>query len=269
MMSGRIFGSKPASSNNPLMPLSVKEWHDRFTVQAGWTRALREQLFNSLNISRGSRLLEAGSGTGAVAGDLARDRPGTWYCCDIRERYSQAASRFFPTLKCLSADVHTLPFPDSAFEIVFCHYFLLWVEDPLGCLKEMRRVTRSGGTIAALAEPDYGGRLDYPENFSHLKELQIAGLKEKGADPFLGRKLSALFQQAGIQHVQAGVYQGRWKGTPTSEEISSEWKVLQEDLASQLTKEELRKLKLQEEQAWSNQHRMLFVPTFYAWGKAP
>jgi len=251
------------------MPFSVEEWHDRFTVQAGWTRVLREQLFNSLNITRGSRVLETGSGTGAVAGDLSRGRPGTWYGCDIREDYSNAASRFFPTLKFLSADVHTLPFPGSVFEIVFCHYFLLWVEDPLSCLKEMRRVTKPGGTIAALAEPDYGGRLDYPENFSQLKELQIAGLKEKGADPFLGRKLASLFQKAGIQHVQAGVYQGSWKAPPTPEEFSSEWKVLQDDLASQLTKEELRELKNQEEQAWNNQRRMLFVPTFYAWGKAP
>ena len=89
-----------------------------------------------------------------------------------------------------------LPFPTNYFDITLCHYFLMWVKKPLMVLEEMRRVTRVGGWIACLAEPDYGGRLDYPAS-ELWEELLLESLS--APDPFIGRKIRTLFLEVGLQ----------------------------------------------------------------------
>jgi hypothetical protein len=46
-----------------------------------------------------------------------------------------------------------------------------------------------------------------------------------------------------------------------------EWKVLREDLGSQVSQRELDRYERIDRVAWQAGTRMLFVPTFYAWGK--
>jgi SAM-dependent methyltransferase len=73
--------------------------------------------------------------------------------------------RIWQRAQCNSqADRHTLPF-QPVFDVTFCHFLLLWVSNPEKVVAEMGRVTRPGGSVR-LAEPDYGGRIDYPESLS-------------------------------------------------------------------------------------------------------
>ena len=88
-------------------------------------------------------------------------------------------------------DAHQLPLADGCFDVCLCHFLLLWVTDPIQVLQEMYRVTRSGGVVMALAEPDYGSRIDYPQELSLLGKWQMDSLEQQGADPFIGRKLRA------------------------------------------------------------------------------
>ncbi len=52
----------------------------------------------------------------------------------------------------------------------------------------MYRVTRSGGWVAALAEPDYGGLVTCPPSDDSSEERELGDL---GANTRLGRELSA------------------------------------------------------------------------------
>jgi SAM-dependent methyltransferase len=160
-----------------------------------------------------------------------------------------------------------LPYADESFDIVFCHFLLLWVSDPLGALYEMRRVTRPGGSLLALAEPDYSARLDKPKELAVLGALQAESLQKQGADVTLGRRLADLFDQAGIELVETGAIK-RPKGeafTPADWEI--EWEVLEHDLAGFASREEIRRLKYLDAQARARGKRVLHVPTYFAWGR--
>jgi SAM-dependent methyltransferase len=46
-------------------------------------------------------------------------------------------------------DAHHLDFPDATFDLAYTRYVLEHVADPRQVLREMRRVTRSGGRVAA------------------------------------------------------------------------------------------------------------------------
>jgi SAM-dependent methyltransferase len=169
------------------------------------------------------------------------------------------------------ADAHHLPYPVASFDLALCHFLLLWVNDPLKVLLEMKRVTRPGGAVLALAEPDYAARIDYPPELSELGRWQQVSLQRQGADTLLGRRLPGLLAAAGLQQVESGVLGAQWTGSgPSPAERAAERAVLEYDLA--LLPEARPALDLLmplDESAWRRGQRVLFVPTFYAWGRVP
>jgi SAM-dependent methyltransferase len=258
------------------MPLSTAQWHTRYTRQAGWTAGLRSYLFERHNIASAKRVLDCGSGTGALeAGDgLGSSFRGMLVGLDInRLNLAYAKSLALPATW-VQGDGLQLPFTAESFDIVFCHFFLLWVSDPLQALRELRRVTRQGGRVIALAEPDYGGRIDFPPELETLASWQQASLRHQGANPLLGRRLGWMFHQAGLEQIETGVLGAQWSGAPAPEELASEWEVLKSDLEgmpgageSSPWQEEYKKLMQLDESAWESGERVLYVPTFFASGK--
>ena len=53
------------------MPLTPLDWHDRFSLQARWTRELRHYLYKRAGLEAARRVLEVGCGSGVVLGELA------------------------------------------------------------------------------------------------------------------------------------------------------------------------------------------------------
>jgi len=251
------------------MPLSIQDRQNRFLIQAQWTRALRLYFFELLNIQQMGKILDMGCGTGALLPDLQSLSPADIFGSDILEEHLLVARQACPDCHLNSADVHHLPYPDNIYDLVLSHYFLMWVENPTKAVEEMIRITKPGGYIVAFAEPDYGGRIDFPPEFNAMKDYQISGLLKAGADPRMGRKLQSLFLESGLVDIQTGVYEGRWEQKPSREEIESEWQVLMEDLTGLLSPVELGALKIDELAAWENGSRLIYVPTFYSWGKVP
>jgi hypothetical protein len=148
-----------------------------------------------------------------------------------------------------------LPFP-----------FDVGVNDPLLALMEMKRITRSGGAVLALAEPDYDSRVDKPDELVQLGLWQAESLRRQGADPGLGSRLAFLFQQAGIRLVETGTMQGNQEYPPTQVESTLEWAVLESDLEGWIPAQEICRMKKLDRQAWERSERVLHVPTHFAWG---
>ncbi len=150
-----------------------------------------------MNLFHAKKVLEVGSGTGSILRELQTINPKAevvgldWNL--IALKYSLIES-LNPHNVCGKGEL--LPFSSDNFDITLCHYFLMWVKEPLTVLKEMTRVTRVGGWIACLAEPDYRERLDYPGS-ELWKELLLESLS--APDPLIGRKLRALFFQVGLK----------------------------------------------------------------------
>jgi len=249
------------------MPLTTLDWHNRFSIQAQWTRALRLYFFNLLKSVPLKYILDIGCGTGALLPDLQSLTAANIIGADINLENLLHAKRTCPDCDLSSADVHQLPFEDNSFDLVLCHYFLLWTGHPVSALEEMRRITKNNGYVVAFAEPDYGGRIDYPPEFINIREYQITSLLNAGADPRMGRKLKSLFAPNEFSDPVCGVYEGTWSRDLSREEIDSEWRVLEDDLSSILSESELQVLKKYDLAAWEKGTRLIYVPTFYAWAK--
>ena len=241
------------------------DWHSRFLQQAAWTRDLRLYLFERAGLSRARRVLEVGCGTGAIL----REGPATSaiHGLDLDPARLVEAHSHAPLAALTCGDALRLPYPAGSFEITFCHFLLLWVRNPLAALLEMKRVTRPGGSVLALAEPDYASRVDRPAALAPLGRWQAESLRRQGADPALGSRLAALFHQAGIQPVETGIIQEGREHSSTPAERTLEWAVLEADLAGWVPAHEIQKMKLLDQQAWDRGERVLHVPTYFAWGE--
>jgi SAM-dependent methyltransferase len=252
------------------MKLSTEQWHQRFMEQSKWTAPLRAFLFSQAHIENSRHILEVGCGTGAVTQDCSKYIEVKTTGIDIsldRVIYAQKhdlSSRF----NC--ADVLSLPFSSQQFDIVFCHYFFLWLADRGSqALHEMSRVTRAGGVILALAEPDYQARIDYPPVLAQLGKLQTQSLMDQGAIPDMGRRLPELFSNAGLIDIRFGQsgFQNNVSNPPSW--LESEWVTYQSDLSGCLSQQEIEGYKILDAAAWNAGKRVLLIPTFYAIGVVP
>ena len=240
------------------------EWHKRFVQQAGWTSELRGYLFKRVGMEAAGRVLEVGCGTGAILSGLATG--ATVHGLDRDPARLAEAHRQAPQAQLACADALGLPYASGVFDITFCHFLLLWVQDPLQALREMKRITRQGGHILALAEPDYSARVDKPDELAPLGLWQAESLRRQGADPGLGGRLPELFRQAGIRPVETGRLQRDGEHPPGPAERELEWAVLEADLAGWAPQQEIQRLKGLDEAAWERGERVLYVPTCWVWG---
>ncbi len=244
------------------------DWHARYLQQAGWTGGIRQYLYNKAGLAQARRVLDVGCGTGALLLDLPLHTSAQAHGLDLNREHLAEARRHAAQAHYTQADAAHLPYPDGCFEAVFCHFVLLWVRSPLQVLQEMKRITRPGGALLALAEPDYGGRIDYPSELAQVGAWQAQSLRAQSADPEIGRKLRGLFAAAGLERVETGLLGGQWSSDMQAADVL-EWQVLEDDLRflpQPPAPGEVQRLRRLEQDALRRGERLLFVPTFYAIG---
>jgi SAM-dependent methyltransferase len=241
------------------------DWHRRYLQQAQWTRDLRAYVFKQAGLNSASVILEVGCGTGAILAELPDH--ALLHGLDI-DPAGLAQCRFHaPSAILVQGNAVQLPYLNKSFDIVYCHFLLLWVKDPLQALLEMRRVAKKGGHILAFAEPDYTARVDMPRELVPLGQWQADALRRQGADPGMGARLADLFFRAGIELLETGTIQSAEKD-PSAEDWETEWAVIESDLAGFIPREDVHKMKRLDQQARTQGERTLHVPTYFAWGHA-
>ena len=242
-------------------------WHTRFTQQSGWTRPLRSHLYKKAGLQDASLVLEVGCGTGAILSDLPSLTDARIHGVDLEYARLREANMHVASARFVNANALALPYANRLFEICFCHFLLLWVGDPIQVLREMHRVTCKGGAILVMAEPDYGQRIDTPQEMARLGELQTLSLQTQGADPTIGSRLPSLFTQAGIHLIEYGTLQRFSPEALKTEDWELEWRVLESDLEGVLLLSEIASLKRIDLEARLKGQRTLYVPTYFAWGR--
>ena len=116
-----------------LMP---EEWHRWFSVQAGWTQPTRMWLYQQAGLAQARDILEGGCGTGVITTELVRQysgRPRQLVGLDLdvdkltfaHDRRQVGSSG--DSVSYVQGDAHALPYPDGSFDVVVCHYLLLWL----------------------------------------------------------------------------------------------------------------------------------------------
>jgi SAM-dependent methyltransferase len=241
--------------------------HNQYQTQAGWTAAIRAQWFDRLALQPSQSVLEVGSGTGVIISEIGLMHNCRTFGLDIDPQAVQFARKVDSNTHYTIGDGESLPYPASAFDVTICHFLLLWLESPQRVLAEMRRITRPGGWVLALAEPDYGGRIDYPPEISALGQRQDEALRRQGCDTQIGRKLRALLHQLDLEDIRVGVLGGDWEDNSIEGIQDSEWQMLTHDLKDTISPNKLHLLHQLDQNAWIEGSRILFVPTFYGGGR--
>ena len=106
-----------------------------------------------------------GCGPGALAAELvARLGAESVAAVDPSPGFAEACRSRLPGVDVRSASAESLPFPDATFDRTLAQLVVNFVTDPPAGVAEMRRVTRSGGTVAA-AVWDYAGEMTLLRRF--------------------------------------------------------------------------------------------------------
>jgi len=192
-------------THKPKIPLSqLNDFVKKLELQAIETSEERIPLYMRVGLKDAKHILDVGCGSGVVTRDIAHLTKGKVIAIDEFKDLIDVARKVlkpYSNVELRVGNVEDLPFEDEAFDIVTCNLFLMWVEDPQKAVNEMARVTRSGGTVLASLEPDYGGKLHWPENPKIDPVFAGKAIRERGGDPHIGRKLRSIFVKAGLNTV--------------------------------------------------------------------
>jgi SAM-dependent methyltransferase len=162
------------------------------------------------HLAPGLDILDVGSGPGTITVDLAR-RVGSGRVvgidsvADVVEKAQERAeSEGVSNVEFAVGDAYALEFPDDSFDIVHAHQVLQHLSDPVAALREMRRVTKPGGIVAA-RDVIYLGASWFPllPGLADWMRIYQDVARANGGDPNAGRALKALARQAGFAEVES------------------------------------------------------------------
>jgi SAM-dependent methyltransferase len=136
-----------------------------YEAQMGrWSRRLAPLLIGFARLNGRGRVLDVGCGTGSLSFALAHV-PGieAIHGVDLSVPYIQHAQAQVTDARVRFdvADACKLPFPDGSFDNSLSCLMLQFVPDASIAVREMRRVTRSGGTVAATTWDTRGGHVSF------------------------------------------------------------------------------------------------------------
>ncbi|MDH2391998.1 class I SAM-dependent methyltransferase [Streptomyces sp. HNM0663] len=175
-----------------------------------WRTAANSAAYLVGELRPGMEVLDVGCGPGTITADLAElVAPGRVTGVDAAEDVlsrarATAEARGLDTVRFAVADVHALDFPDDSFDVVHAHQVLQHVGDPVGALREMRRVCRPGGIVAA-RDSDYQAFTWFPEvpGLDAWQRVYRQVARASGGEPDAGRRLLSWARQAGFADVTA------------------------------------------------------------------
>jgi SAM-dependent methyltransferase len=123
-----------------------------------WSRLLSAKLVDFADVHAGQRVLDVGCGTGALTCELvARLGHDRVSASDPSKPFVAAMHTRFPSVDVRQAPAEALPYADDAFDAALSQLAVHFMKDPVAGLREMARVTRHGGVIAASVW-DHGGQ---------------------------------------------------------------------------------------------------------------
>jgi ubiquinone/menaquinone biosynthesis C-methylase UbiE len=134
---------------------------DGYELQMGrWSRRLAPLFIDFAGITDGECILDVGCGTGNLTFALSQNsRIGAIQGIDLSPIYVEhaRANARDPRLDFQIGDACTLPFADASFDHALSLLVLQFIPKPDLAVREMCRVTRPGGTVAAATWDARGG----------------------------------------------------------------------------------------------------------------
>jgi SAM-dependent methyltransferase len=178
--------------------------YDRFMGR--YSVPLAPRFAEFAGVAAGQRVLDVGCGPGALTVELVRwlGADAVW-AVDPSESFVAAVRDRHPGVRVQWAAAETLPFEDRLFDAALAQLVVHFMADPVVGLREMARVTRTRGVVAACVWDHAGGRGPLSVFWKAVRELdpdvedesQLAGARQG--------HLAELFREAGLREVWQGV----------------------------------------------------------------
>ena len=175
--------------------------YDRFMGR--YSAPLALQFAELAAVEAGQRVLDVGCGPGALTTELVRRLgPGNVSAVDPSEPFVAAAQERHPGVSVQRAAAEELPFEDRAFDATLAQLVVHFMAYPVAGLREMARVTRTNGVVAACVWDHTGHRGPLSLFWQAARELdpdvedesQLAGARQGD--------LGQLFRSAGLLEIE-------------------------------------------------------------------
>jgi SAM-dependent methyltransferase len=170
-----------------------------------YSEPLAAQFADLAGVHGGQRALDVGCGPGALTAVLAsRAGADAVSAVEPSASFAAAARERLPGVDVRQSAAERLPFPDDAFDVALAQLVVHFMTDPVAGLREMARVTRPGGVVAACVWDHAGGHGPVSAFWQAARELDPAADDESGLAGVRAGHLAELFTQAGLTGVQDG-----------------------------------------------------------------
>jgi SAM-dependent methyltransferase len=164
---------------------------------------LAPQLADLAAVAVGQRVLDVGCGPGALTAELVRRLgPAAVAAVDPSESFVAAARERYPGVSVQLGAAEELPFEDQAFDAALAQLVVHFMERPVVGLREMARVTRKGGVVAACVWDHAGGQGPLSRFWEAARELEPGVRDESRLAGAHEGDLGQLFRAAGLHEVQ-------------------------------------------------------------------
>jgi SAM-dependent methyltransferase len=176
--------------------------YDRF--MGTYSVPLAPLMADFASIGSGQRVLDVGSGPGALTAELVgRVGAPLVTAVDPSEPFLSAARARHPGVEVRCASAEELPFADGMFDATLAQLVVHFMADPARGVAEMARVTRRGGVVAACVWDHGGGNGPLSLFWDAARELNPAAEDESRLVGARAGELEQLFRTAGLREIEA------------------------------------------------------------------
>lgn len=238
-----------------------------------------QALFDRFEPLAGLSVIDAGCGGGDVAFLLAqRVGPnGHVVGFDLDETKlelarAEAARRGLANVEFRKASVLE-PWPASGAALIYVRFVLTHLAKPQDMLAQAWQALAPGGVLV-VEDIDYEGKFCEPPcpAFERHAELYVAAARQRGADPFIGRRLVRLLEKAGFSGVDGSLVQPFGRSGDVKQVASLTFAAISDGLVAQgiASAEEVASV-ASELATFAEQPdtTMSFPRIFQAWGRKP
>ena len=176
---------------------SYDHFMGRYSVQ------LSAQLADLAGVQAGQRVLDVGCGPGALTAVLV-ERVGAENVAavDPSEPFVAAARERNPGADVRLAPAEELPFADDEFDAALAQLVVHFMSDAVAGIREMARVTKPGGAVAASVWDLAGERAPISPFWAGARKLRPTAQDEAGRAGARQGHLAAIFEEAGLREIE-------------------------------------------------------------------
>jgi len=205
-----FFEWPPSPTGEPEKPMTYTHGHHESVLRSHkWRTISNSAAYLAPHLTSGTSVLDLGCGPGTITADIGRRvAPGRVLGIDASAAVIEDARRDAdagPNVEFSVGDLYALEMDGHTFDVVHAHQVLQHLPDPVRALREMKRVCKPGGLVAA-RDGDYGAFRWYPDEPAIDRWLALYRkiTRRNAGEPDAGRFLLAWAHAAGFDDVLPG-----------------------------------------------------------------